>query len=130
MSDHRPRRIASDPSALPQSLTDRVMARLHEVGLAVDQRHAASRPKLRRRRSDAQAQLANGTRTPEELRKARTLRRVFLDMGDSYRDYRRRTGEPVSADVRGAADRFRKERDVTSLVAVAASLDALDVLTW
>jgi hypothetical protein len=55
---------------------------------------------------------------------------VFVDMGDSYRDYRRRTGEPVSAEVRGAADRFRKDLDVTSLVAVAASLDALDVLTW
>jgi hypothetical protein len=55
---------------------------------------------------------------------------VFLDMGDSYRAYRRRTGEPVSAEVRGLADRFRREQDTTSLVAVAASLDALGVLAW
>jgi hypothetical protein len=117
-------------SDLSQSLTERVMARIHETGLAVDRRDAASRPKLRRRRSDPNPQPAGITRTPEQVREARTLRRVFLDMGDSYRDYRRRTGEPVSADVRGAADRFRKELDVTSLVAVAATLDALDVLTW
>ena len=51
-------------------------------------------------------------------------------MGDSYRAYRRRTGEPVSPEVRGLADRFRREQDVTSLVAVAASLDALEVLSW
>jgi hypothetical protein len=117
-------------SDLSKSLNDRVMTRIHEAGLAVDQRDAATRPKPRRRHSDARPHEAGVTRTPEQMREARSLRRVFLDMGDSYRDYRRRTGEPVSADVRGAADRFRQEQDVTSLVAVAATLDALDVLTW
>jgi hypothetical protein len=105
------------------------MARIHETGLAVDRRASAARPRLRRRSGD-RLQPPDDNRTPEQIRQARTLRRVFVDMGDSYRDYRRRTGEPVSAEVRGAADRFRKDLDVTSLVAVAASLDALDVLTW
>jgi len=130
MSDSLSRPAKPDSSAFPKSLTDRVMARVHEAGLAVDKRTAATRPKARRRRSDPSVRTNGLTHTPEEVREARTLRRVFLDMGDSYRDYRRRTGEPVSADVRGAADRFRKERNVISLVAVAASLDALDVLTW
>ena len=73
---------------------------------------------------------ADDALAPEEVREQRSLRRVFRDMGDSYRAYRRRTGEPVSTEVRGLADRFRREQDVTSLVAVAASLDALAVLTW
>jgi hypothetical protein len=57
---------------------------------------------------------------------ARALRRVFLDLGESYRSYRRRTGEPVVPEVRDAALRFRRELDLTSLVSVAASLERLD----
>lgn len=56
----------------------------------------------------------------------RALRRVFTDFGDSYRNYRRRTGEPVSAEVRDAAQRFRRDLDLVSLVSVAASLERLD----
>jgi hypothetical protein len=99
------------------------MTQVHEAGLAVDRKAAATRPRIRRRHShDALA--------PAEVREQRSLRRVFLDMGDSYRAYRRRTGEPVSPEVRGLADRFRREQDATSLVAVAASLDALGALAW
>jgi hypothetical protein len=64
------------------------------------------------------------------VREARSLRRVFVDLGDSYREYRRRTGAPISAEVRDAADRFRRERDLSSLVVVAARLDELDILPW
>ncbi len=128
-SPSRPR--GSDPAELPQSLTDRVLARVSEAGLDVDRRSGASRPKASRRRSVAADPLsASLTRTPEQVREARSLRRVFLDLGDSYREYRRRTGAPVSADVRDAACRFRRELNVTSLVSVAASLDHLDILTW
>lgn len=56
----------------------------------------------------------------------RALRRVFHDFGESYRSYRRRTGEPVSAEVRDAALRFRRELDLVSLVSVAALLERLD----
>jgi hypothetical protein len=105
------------------------MAQVHEAGLAVDRKTAATRPKTRRRRADV-TRPSDEPLAPAQVREQRSLRRVFLDMGDSYRAYRRRTGEPVSAEVRGLADHFRREQDVTSLVAVAASLDALDVLTW
>jgi hypothetical protein len=64
------------------------------------------------------------------VREARSLRRVFNDLGDCYRDYRRRTGVPVSEDVRAAANRFRRELNVPTLVLVAASLDELDILPW
>jgi hypothetical protein len=106
------------------------MAQVHEAGLAVDRKSSASRPKARRRPPIANLRPAGNALVPEEVRAQRSLRRVFLDMGDSYRAYRRRTGEPVSAEVRGLADRFRREQDTTSLVAVAASLDALGVLAW
>jgi hypothetical protein len=64
-----------------------------------------------------------GRRTDTDVR---ALRRVFLDFGKSYRSYRRRTGEPVSAEVRDAARRFRRELDLVSLVSVAALLERLD----
>ena len=57
---------------------------------------------------------------------ARALRRVFLDLGENYRSYRRRTGEPVSSEVREAALKFRRELDLVSLVSVAALLERLD----
>jgi hypothetical protein len=106
------------PRAVPPTLTDRVLAQIHE----------ARRPIGRRpRRGRSSAALA---RTPEQLQEARSLRRVFLDLGDAYRQYRRRTEAPVSAAVRDAATRFRKEPSVTSLVSVAAHLDELKILTW
>jgi hypothetical protein len=73
---------------------------------------------------------AGSTRTPEQVREAQSLRRVFDDLGHSYRRYRRETGAPVSSDVRTAASHFRLEPSVTSLVLVAARLDELDILTW
>jgi hypothetical protein len=104
----------SDPSLPPDSsgsdqrLTARVVARVE-----VAHRNVRGRPGQGRRRR------LTDTDT-------RALRRVFRDLGESYRDYRRRTGEPVSADVRDAALRFRREQNLVSLVSVAASLDRLD----
>ena len=90
-------------------LTDRVIARIKDA-----RRTANDRPGLgrgRRRRGDTEV---------------RALRRVFLDFGNSYRSYRRRTGEPVSSEVRNAALKFRRDLDLVSLVSVAASLERLD----
>jgi len=114
-----------------QSLTHRVLARVSDAGLSVDRRESALRRRSSRRRPAASDLLsASVTRTPDQIREARSLRRVFHELGDSYREYRRRTGEPVSADVRDAAERFRREVNVSSLVSVAASLERLDILTW
>lgn len=93
----------SDPASLQpdQHLTDRVLARVK----------AAAHARGRRRSTD---------------RDARALRRVFLDMGDSYRTYRKRTGEPVVQEVRDAALRFKRDQNLSSLVSVAAMLQRVD----
>jgi hypothetical protein len=121
----------SDPAALHQRLTDRVIARVHDAGLAVDRRADATLPKRGRRRTVKRSTLsAEAPRAPEQVREELALRAVFLDLGNSYRQYRRRTGAPISPDVREAAYRFRRELDLASLVSVATSLDQLDALNW
>jgi hypothetical protein len=138
MPNDTPRPSNSATGNPPQSLTDRVLARVTDAGLAVDRRAGASRPKSRRPRpatSDSPLTAARQTstaasQTPEELRETQSLRRVFHDLGHSYRRYRRRTGEPVRPALREAAYKFRQEPSLTSLVSVAAFLDELEILTW
>jgi hypothetical protein len=91
-------------------LTDRVIARIKDARRTVHGRPALGKGR-RRRHGDTEV---------------RALRRVFLDFGESYRSYRRRTGEPVSSEVRDAALKFRRELDLVSLVSVAALLERLD----
>jgi hypothetical protein len=119
LSSGSPESPASQPT---HPLTDRVLARIRDAEAAMDLPPS-------RRRQDPHGPSADGG-TPEQVRRARSLRRVFVDLGTSYREFRRRTGAGVSPDVRDAAYRFRREGDVTSLVAVAASLDQLQALPW
>jgi hypothetical protein len=127
MSDSSLQRHPDSPN---QELTDRILARVRDAGLAVDQRPGAQ-PRRRRGRPAAPDPLAaDATRTPEQVREARALRRVFLELGDCYRGYRLRTGSSVSPEVRDAAYGFRRKLDLPSLVLVAASLERLDALTW
>ena len=102
---------SSNPRHSVQALTDRVLARVEHESLIVDRL-----PRLRRRSSSMNLE-------------ARSLRRVFSDLGDSYRDYRRRTGQPVSAEIRAAAERFRKDATSTTSFRIS-SLDRLEILPW
>jgi hypothetical protein len=116
-------RSPEPPSRQPShTLTERVLARVRDAEAAMDLPPS-------RRRQDASSHSTEGG-TPEQVRRARSLRRVFVDLGTSYREFRRRTGAHVSPEVRAAAYRFRREGDVTSLVGVAASLDQLEALPW
>lgn len=121
----------SHPEGVPQSLTDRVLARVTHARLAVDRRAKATRPKAKRRRHAVPASSAAASpQTPEQASDSESLRRVFRDLGTSYRQYRRETGEPVAPALREAAYRFRADPSLTSLVSVAVFLDELDILTW
>jgi hypothetical protein len=99
-----------------------------EARLAIEQRAAESRPKSRRSRAEP-AQPSSESTTVEERREAQSLRRVFRDLGVSYRRYRSQAGGPVAPGLRDAAYRFRSEPSLTSLVAVAAYLEELDLLS-
>lgn len=92
----------------------------HAGAPALDPRlaaHVIARVKKAHRAADGRPKFDTDTRA---------LRRVFRDLGESYRGYRKRTGEPVSLEVRSAALRFRRDLDLDSLVSVAATLDRLD----
>jgi hypothetical protein len=121
----------AESRASSPTLTDRVLERVRVAGVAVDHRANATLPRSAGHAPGPHDPLAASvTRTPDQIRLTRALRRVFHDLGESYRAYRRETGAPVSADVRASARRFRRELTLTSLVTVAAGLEELHILTW
>jgi hypothetical protein len=111
----------------PETLTARVLARVNDARLAVDRRANATRSRLKRQRRARPA----STNSPnlEEVRESQSLRRVFRDLGVSYRRYRSQTGDRVAPGLRDAAYKFRAEPSLASLVAVAAFLDERDLLS-
>jgi hypothetical protein len=123
MSDISPQSSGSEGDQAHAPLSARVQARVHRAEVAVRRRSGA-------RLGRARLSEARDGRSPEQQREARALRRVFLDLGDLYRDYRRRTGAAVSPEVRDAAYRFQRELNLASLVSVAASVDRLEALSW
>jgi hypothetical protein len=108
-----------------RSLTDRVRDRVAAAGQALDRRASAARPKGRRSRASASP--------PSEaaaVRHAASLRRVFLELGDTHRQYRRRTGQTATPPLREAAFAFKRSPSLDSLVAVSAFFDELGLLEW
>ena len=112
------------PTESAQTLTDRVQARVDAARLVVDRRTTGG-PKRQRRARPA----STGSPTLQEARESKSLRRVFRDLGVSYRRYRSQTGAPVIPELRDAAYNFRAEPSLTSLVAVAVFLDDLDLMS-
>jgi hypothetical protein len=110
-----------------ESLTQRMEARVAKAALALDRRSSATRPKSYRRRASDAGAPARGSK--ENILAEQSLRRVFQDLGISYRRFRKQTGAPLVPGLRDAAYTFRAEPNLTSLVAVAAFLDDLDLLT-
>jgi hypothetical protein len=103
------------------------LARVNDARLAVDRRANASPAKSKRRRPSPPG--SPTWPSSEEILESQSLRRVFRDLGVSYRRYRSQTGERVAPGLRDAAYNFRAEPSLTSLVAVAAFLDELDLLS-
>ena len=126
----RPARGTTNGSSkeLPDNLHDRVQARVAEAAFALDRRANASRPKSHRQRPTLAAP-SQDSRSAEEVLAEQSLRRVFRDLGVSYRRFRKQTGTPLTPGLRDAAYNFRAEPSLTTLVAVAAFLDELDLLS-
>lgn len=123
-----PRPNGSQPDDLSRTLTDRMQARVADARLALERRGSATRPKSKTNRVRSDSPSTSIWQLSEEAREAKSLHRVFRDLGVSYRRYRSQTGEPVTPGLRDAAYNFRAQPSLTSLVAVAAFLDELDLL--
>ncbi len=128
MPKQPPRPRGPQPDDVSQTLTDRVEARVADARLAIERRAGATRPKARRRAGSPASPSTSIWQLSEDARESRSLHRVFRDLGTSYRRYRKQSGEPVTPGLRDAAYNFRAEPSLTSLVAVAAYLDELDLL--
>jgi hypothetical protein len=94
---------------------------------ALDRRASASRLRLERRRKVRPADPA-APRT-EKGRETQAMKQVFRDLGVTYRRHRSQIGGPVATGLRAATDGFRAKQSFQSLVAVAAILDQLDLLS-
>ena len=119
------------PADPMQSLTARVKDRVAAASRALDRRAAASRPKLRRPRKPLPS--ASTPATPAEpvvSQEAASLRSVFRELGDTHRQYRRRTGQSATPALREAANAFKQAPTLTTLVGVATFFDELGILEW
>jgi hypothetical protein len=110
-------------------LTERVAHRVAEAGLAFDRRVGGSRPKGGRRKGLAGASREEAGEAARRRERA-SLRRVFLELGDAHRRYRKQTGRTGTPALREAAYAFKRAPSVVSLASVAAFLDELGLLAW
>jgi hypothetical protein len=131
MADKSLHKSGSTPTEPNHPLTDRVRARVAEVGLALDRRARASGVRAKRPRKTRGASLAAvPAQSPEATREARSIRVVFHELGDAHRQYRLRTGQRVPEALRDAARAFKQAPSLTALVPVAAFLDEAGILSW
>jgi hypothetical protein len=126
MSQLSPFRIRTDAAAIPQPLSVRVATCVSEARLVLDRRDSVAADLRSPPSPDPLA--ARVTRTPDQVREARSLRRVFLQLRDRYDDYRARSGSPESPAVRDAASCFRRQLSFAALLAYAGRLEELDIL--
>jgi len=114
-------------SEVPESLSDRVQARVQQARLVIDRR--ARSGDLESKRQLLPGDGSTGQLSTEGLREFQSLKRVFRDLGASYRRYRRQTGNKAMPGLRDAAYNFRAEPSLASLVMVAGFLDRLDLMS-
>jgi hypothetical protein len=114
----------SSPNGSAHPLSERVQARVAEVGQALDQRARASRPRSKRPKVQATAPASGPGR------EASSLRRVFNELAVTHRQFRLRSGQHASPALREAAQAFKESPSIPSLVAVAAFLEEDGLLEW
>ena len=110
----------SQTAERPDNLSDRVVERVLNARLVLEKEAGRSRSGP----GEIADAAANG-----ERRELQSLKRVFRDLGQSYRRHRKQTGRPVNPAVREAAYEFRANPSLPALIAVAAHLDRLDLLS-
>ena len=119
MTDLSPRSISSENAEPIPSLSDRMAERVMNARLAIE-----SQPNARRVSSPH-----HDSKTTAQDREIQSLKRVFRDMGSAYRRYHSQVRGPVVPGLRDAAYSFRADHSLPALIAVAAILDELDLLS-
>jgi hypothetical protein len=114
-------------TASPDSLTHRMRAQVKAARRAADRRAKATKPRVQRTRRAESADPAGPSRV-EDL-ETESLKQVFRDLAVLYRRHRTRMGGPVAPGLRAANDEFRAKPSLPALVAVAAILEQLDLLS-
>jgi hypothetical protein len=117
----------SRPAEYPNNLSDRVVERVLNARLILEKEAGGGR-KGSTRRSETLTGTADAE-TADERREVQSLKRVFRDLGQSYRRHRKETGGPVNPALRDAAYQFRASPSLPALIAVAAYLDRMDLLS-
>jgi hypothetical protein len=67
------------------------------------------------------------TRAPARFVESRVHHKMFLDMSARYVDHCRTSGRTESPALSAAAERFRRERSLASLIAFADLLEGLEI---
>jgi hypothetical protein len=131
MPKKKPVQSGATPSNPIHPLAQRVQARVAEVGLALDQRARATRPRAKRPKTAKTEPPASLTvHTPASTREASSLRRVFNELAITHRQFRLRSGQHASPALRDAARVFKEAPSFPSLVVVAAFLEEDGLLEW
>jgi hypothetical protein len=109
----------------PDTLKKLMLARVKAARRDLDRRASANFP----RKKQGQPRPADpGLPRMAEARETESLKRVFYDLGVTYRRYRSQIGGPVAPGLRDAAYAFRADPSLTTLVTVAGFLDRLRLL--
>jgi hypothetical protein len=131
MPKKNPAQSGSSPNGSAHPLADRVQARVAEVGLTLDQRARASRPRSKRpRTTQSTPTSASAPQAVPPTREASSLRRVFNELAVTHRQFRLRSGQHASPALREAARVFKEAPSLPSLVVVAAFLEEDGLLEW
>jgi hypothetical protein len=116
----QPDNRGSNGSTLATRVRDRVAAAQRDQ----ERRDGATRPRVGAKKKRIDLASTNPDLTPEVL----ALRSVFKDFGKLHQQYRERTGEGTSPELRAAATAFKKDPNFGALVVVAGFLEELELL--
>jgi hypothetical protein len=123
-------KVSGPNSGLQPTLSDRVKARVAEAERAIELRSTDTNgPRKRGRPARAKKTSTLGL-SQVSKRESESLLKVYAEMRELYRGYRRRAGTPAVPELRSAVHAFKRGQSLTSLVVIASFLDDRKLLAW
>jgi hypothetical protein len=124
-------KVSGPNSGLQPTLADRVKARVAEAerSLELGSTETNGAPRKRGRPPRAKKTSTLGL-SQASKRESESLLKVYREMRELYRGYRRRAGTPAVPELRSAVTAFKRGQSLTSLVVIASFLDDRKLLAW